>query len=215
MKVIIIGATGAIGKNLVQELINDNTIEHIAIFVRRDPGIKNEKVQTHIVDFNQSDDWRLSVQGDVVFSCMGTTRKAAGSKENQYKIDYTYQYDFAKIAAEQGVPSFILVSSASADPNSHFFYSRMKGELEEAIKQLPFQQISILRPPVLIRKNTTRKVEKLSVSILQFFNQMGLFKSQRPMKTEVAARCMIELAKTEKSGVFEAKDIFRIGEKQA
>ena len=146
---------------------------------------------------------------------MGTTRKAAGSKENQYKIYYTYQYDFAKIAAEQGVPSFILVSSASADPNSHFFYTRIKGELEEAIKQLPFQQISILRPPVLIRKNTTRKVEKLSVSILQFFNQMGLFKSLRPMKTEVAARCMIELAKTEKSGVFEAKDIFRIGEKQA
>lgn len=213
MRAIILGATGAIGKDLVQELINDDTIEQIAIFVRRDPGINNKKVTTHIVDFDQSDKWRLSVQGDVVFSCMGTTRKAAGSKENQYKIDYTYQYNFAKIAAEQGVPSFILVSSAMANPNAHFFYTRMKGELEEAIKQLPFQHISILRPPALIRKNTTRSSEKLSVSILQFLNQIGLLQSQRPMKTEVVAHCMVELAKTEKSGVFEPKDIFKIGER--
>ena len=213
MRAIILGATGAIGKDLVQELINDDTIEQIAIFVRRDPGINNEKVTTHIVDFDQSDKWRLSVQGDVVFSCMGTTRKAAGSKENQYKIDYTYQYNFAKIAAEQGVPSFVLVSTAMANANSHFFYTRIKGELEEAIKQLPFQHISILRPPALIRKNTTRSAEKLSVSILQFFNKIGLLQSQRPMKTEVVAHCMVELAKTEKSGVFEPKDIFKIGER--
>lgn len=213
MRAIILGATGAIGKDLVQELINDDTIEQIAIFVRRDPGINNEKVTTHIVDFDQSDKWRLSVQGDVVFSCMGTTRKAAGSKENQYKIDYTYQYNFAKIAAEQGVPSFVLVSATMANANSHFFYTRIKGELEEAIKQLPFQHISILRPPTLIRKNTTRSSEKLSVSILQFFNKIGLLQSQRPMKTEVVAHCMVELAKTKKSGVFEPKDIFKIGER--
>ena len=213
MRAIILGATGAIGKDLVQELINDDTIEQIAIFVRRDPGINNKKVTTHIVDFDQSDEWRLSVQGDVVFSCMGTTRKAAGSKDKQYKIDYTYQYNFAKIAAEQGVPSFVLVSTAMANANSHFFYTRIKGELEEAIKQLPFQHISILRPPTLIRKNTTRSSEKLSVSILQFFNKIGLLQSQRPMKTEVVAHCMVELAKTEKSGVFEPKDIFKIGER--
>ena len=214
MRAIILGATGAIGKDLVQELINDDTIEQIAIFVRRDPGINNEKVTTHIVDFDQSDEWRLSVQGDVVFSCMGTTRKAAGSKDKQYKIDYTYQYNFAKIAAEQGVPSFILVSTAMANANSHFFYTKMKGELEEAIKQLPFQHISILRPPALIRKNTTRSSEKLSVSILQFFNKIGLLQSQRPMKTEVVAHCMVELAKTKKSGVFEPKDIFKIGKRE-
>ncbi len=64
------------------ELINDDTIEQIAIFVRRDPGINNEKVTTHIVDFDQSDKWRLSVQGDVVFSCMGTTRKAGVYSES-------------------------------------------------------------------------------------------------------------------------------------
>ena len=141
-------------------------IEQIAIFVRRDPGINNEKVTTHIVDFDQSDKWRLSVQGDVVFSCMGTTRKAAGSKENQYKIDYTYQYNFAKIAAEQGVPSFVLVSAAMANANSHFFYTKMKGELERSYQTSFLSNISpSFRPPTLIRKNTTRSAEKLSVSI--------------------------------------------------
>ena len=131
-------------------------------------------------------------------------------KDKQYKIDYTYQYNFAKIAAEQGVPSFVLVSAAMANANSPFFYTRIKGELEESIKQLPFQHISILRPPALIRKNTTRSSEKLSVSILHFFNKIGLLQSQRPMKTEVVAHCMVELAKTKKSGVFEPRIFSRL-----
>ena len=91
MKAIILGATGAVGKDLVQQLISDDTFEEIDLFVRRDAGIQHKKVKTHIVDFDQPDNWRLQIHGDIVFSCMGTSRKTAGSKDAQYKVDYTYQ----------------------------------------------------------------------------------------------------------------------------
>lgn len=210
MKTLILGASGAVGKDLLQELLKDERFDQIDLFVRRDLAIDNPKITTHIVDFDRPDDWRLLVQGDVVFSCMGTSLKQAGSKEAQYKVDYTYQYQFAKTAAEQGVKAYILVSSAMANPHSHFFYTRMKGELEEAINQLPFQQISILRPPSLIRKQTKKQSEKVTISILKFFNRFGLLLSQRPMKTEIVACCMTRLAKTEQSGIFETNDIFNI-----
>lgn len=210
MKALILGASGAVGKDLLQELLKDERFDQIDLFVRRDLAIDNPKITTHIVDFDRPDDWRLLVQGDVVFSCMGTSLKQAGSKEAQYKVDYTYQYQFAKTAAEQGVKAYILVSSAMANPHSHFFYTRMKGELEEAINQLPFQQISILRPPSLIRKQTKKQSEKVTISILKFFNRFGLLLSQRPMKTEIVACCMTRLAKTEQSGIFETNDIFNI-----
>lgn len=210
MKALILGASGAVGKDLLKELLKDERFDQIDLFVRRDLAIDNPKITTHIVDFDHPDDWRLLVQGDVVFSCMGTSLKQAGSKEAQYKVDYTYQYQFAKTAAEQGVKAYILVSSAMANPHSHFFYTRMKGELEEAINQLPFQQISILRPPSLIRKQTKKQSEKVTISILKFFNRFGLLLSQRPMKTEIVACCMTRLAKTEQSGIFETNDIFNI-----
>ena len=65
--------------------------------------------------------------------------------------------------------------------NQNSFYTRMKGELEDAIHQLHFQQEVIMRPPSLIRKNTTKTNEKLAVAVLEVLNALGLFKKQRPM----------------------------------
>ena len=114
------------------------------------------------MNFKQPNEWQDMIKGDVVFSCMGTTLKAAGSKERQYEIDYTYQLEFAKAAHSNGVAAYILVSSAMANSKSRLFYTRMKGELEDAIHQLHFQQEVIMRPPSLIRKNTTKTDEKIA-----------------------------------------------------
>ncbi len=84
----------------------------------------------------------------------GTTLKAAGSQAAQYKVDFTYQYEFAKIAYENGVSRFLLVSSVGADAHSRMFYTRMKGELEERVRKFLFNQLNIVRPPALVRKGT-------------------------------------------------------------
>lgn len=210
MKAIVLGATGAVGLDLVEMLLRDDAFSEVEVFVRRAMPIENGKLITRIVDFKKPSEWQDMVKGDVVFSCMGTTLKAAGSKERQYEIDYTYQLEFAQAAHSNGVPIYILVSSAMANANSKLFYTRMKGELEEAIQQLHFQKEVIMRPPSLIRKNTTKTDEKVTVAVLKVLNALGLFKKQRPMPTEVVAKAMIVAAKQGISGVFEPIDIWNL-----
>ena len=210
MKAIVLGATGAVGLDLVEMLLKDDTFSGVEVFVRRAMPMENGKLTTHIVDFKQLKDWQDMIKGDVVFSCMGTTLKAAGSRERQYEIDYTYQLEFAQAAHSNGVPIYILVSSTMANANSKLFYTRMKGELEEAIQQLHFQKEVIMRPPLLIRKNTTKTDEKVVVVVLKVLNALGLFKKQRPMPTEVVAKAMIVSAKQGVSGIFEPTDIWNL-----
>ena len=210
MKAIVLGATGAVGLDLGEMLLKDDAFSEVEVFVRRAMPMENAKLTTHIVNFKQTNEWQDMIKGDVVFSCMGTTLKAAGSKERQYEIDYTYQLEFAQAARSNGVPIYILVSSAMANANSKLFYTRLKGELEEAIQQLHFQKEVIMRPPSLIRKNTTKTDEKVTVTVLKVLNALGLFKKQRPMPTEVVAKAMIVAAKQGVSGIFEPTDIWNL-----
>ena len=201
MKAIVIGATGATGKDLVKLLIQDTNYTQIDIFVRRKPEIEHEKLTVHIVDFDQPDTWQDLLNGDIAFSCMGTTLKQAGSKEVQWKIDYTYQYEFAQRAKVNGVSNFVLVSSAFASPNSPFFYAKMKGQLEEEIKKLDFLKLLIFNPPSLIREGSTRKTELFGVKLIQFFNKLGMFRFQKPMKTKFLAQAMLNALEQLNDGV--------------
>lgn len=210
MKAIVLGATGAVGLDLVEMLLKDDAFSEVEVFVRRAMPMENAKLTTHIVNFKQPNEWQDMIKGDVAFSCMGTTLKAAGSKERQYEIDYTYQLEFAQAAHSNGVPIYILVSSAMANANSKLFYTRMKGELEEVIQQLHFQKEVIMRPPSLIRKNTTKTDEKVTVTVLKVLNALGLFKKQRPMPTEVVAKAMIVAAKQGVLGILEPTDIWNL-----
>lgn len=208
MKAIVLGATGAVGKDLTELLLNDDSFDSIEIFVRRDPDFSNPKLITHVVDFDNINDWKNLIKGDVAFSCLGTTLKAAGSKEAQYKVDFTYQYEFAQSASKNGISAYLLVSSAMANSSSSIFYTRMKGELEDAVNKMPFQRICIVRPPSLIRKNTDRLNEKIVVPIIKFFNKIGLLKSQTPMDTMVVAKAMLNVAKgTEAPKIIDGQEI--------
>src|ERR1700761_7880367 len=115
---IVIGATGLVGKQLVQQLLKDTRFEQVKIFVRKSTGISNSKLQEHVVDFDQPDTFKRALTGDVLYSALGTTLSAAGSKDAQYKVDYTYQYQVAKTAAANGVKEYVLISAAGSAPDS-------------------------------------------------------------------------------------------------
>lgn len=200
MKALVIGATGATGKDLVNKLIDDSDFEEIHVFVRHEPNIKSEKLISHIVDFEKPETWKALLKGDVAFSCMGTTLKDAGSKEAQYKIDYEYQYRFAEMAKENGVDDFILVSAYGAHPKSRIFYSRMKGELEEAIKALHFNKLTIFKPGMLLRKDTKRTLEQIGSGFIKLANRFGFLRQQKPLPTETLAQAMINAAKIKSNG---------------
>lgn len=201
MKAIVIGATGAVGKDLVEELLSRREYEKIITFTRRPLDIKSEKIESYIIDFDRPSDWAHLVKGDVLFSALGTSLKQAGSKEAQYRIDHDYQLSFAKAARENGVPHVVLVSSLGANRSSSIFYLKLKGLIERDVESLQFPQLSILRPPSLIRKHTKRPAEMVSVKLFQMANALGLFKTMAPVPTEAVARKMADLGLETKKGV--------------
>lgn len=201
MKTLVIGATGAVGKDLVQQLIEDSSVERVDIFVRREVKISAPKLVVHVIDFDHPETWASQLQGDVLFSCLGTTIKAARSQENQWKVDYTYQYEAAKAAKANGVKTYVLVSSVGANAKSKVFYTKMKGALDDAVQELGFEGCFILRPPSLIRKGSDRFGEKVGIVALKAFNAIGLLRSFTPMRTEDVAAAMIRLAKSGRQGV--------------
>ncbi|KIA90347.1 NAD(P)H-binding protein [Kaistella jeonii] len=215
MKALVIGATGATGKDLVNQLLNDSHYKEVDVFVRKPLSIENPKLKTHIVDFEKPDEWKDLVKGDVAFSCLGTTLKNAGSKEAQRKVDYEYQYNFAKTAKENNVEDYILVSSYGADPKSKIFYSKMKGDLEKSVKDLHFNKITIFQPGMLERKDTERTGEVLGGKIIKFANKLGMFKDQKPLPTAILAKAMINSSKIKSNSYSKIKlgSIFSFAEK--
>ena len=210
MKALIIGATGATGKDLVTQLLADDTYSEVHCFVRKPLTLTHPKLHTHVVDFETPEVWADLLRGDVAFSCLGTTLAVAGSKEAQWRVDYDYQYNFAKHCRNNGVPTFVLVSAAGAKAPSKLFYNRMKGQLEDAIKALGFSCLLIFQPSVLIRSNSDRGGENFTVKVIAFLNKLGLFKRYRPMPTAILAQKMRKEVATAPKGVhtFTLDEIF-------
>ncbi len=214
MHALIIGATGATGSALLTRALADDSFTQVSIFVRKPVAVKHEKLIVHVIDFDKIDDYRDSIHGDVLFSCLGTTLKDAGSQEAQWHIDYTYQYEFAKLAKHGGIKHLVLVSSAFADAAARGFYVCMKGQLEQDVMALGFERLSIFRPPSLIRPDTDRLGEKIALPIIRTLNTIGLIKNMRPMSVETLATAMMTLAKQQSKGIqiLEAKDIWRMAQ---
>ncbi len=200
MKALLIGATGATGKDLLHLLLADDTFSRIDVFVRRPLSVQHEKLHVHVIDFDAVEQWQELVTGDVLFCSLGTTLKVAGSKEAQWKIDYDYQYNFAKAARANNVPKLVLVSAALASATSIFFYNKMKGQLEEAIQALDFPRLSIFNPPALIRKDSDRPGEALAIKVTKWFNKIGLLTKQRPLPTEILAQALLHASLNQNEG---------------
>lgn len=193
-KALVIGATGLVGLELTKQLLNNVQFSDVSIFVRRRTGLSHPKLKEHVIDFDHPAQWQDLLQGDVLFSALGTTLKKAGGKKAQYKVDYGYQFAFAEIAARQGVTAFVLVSSAGADPAARAFYFRMKGELERDIAGLSFRRISILRPgPLSGQRREKRAGEAMGLFVVRLLNKLGLMRHYRPISGAAVAAAMIRV----------------------
>lgn len=188
MKAIVIGATGATGKYLVQELLNNNAYTDVIILVRRKSFEPHHKLKEIIVDFEHLENYEDQINGDVAFTTLGTTLKDAGSKDAQWKIDYELNYKFAQICAKNKIRKFVLLSAIGANSNSTIFYNKLKGKLEDSIKSLNFEQLLIFQPAGLIRPNSKRFSENLMVKIVGTFNYFGLLKNYKLIHVQDLAK---------------------------
>lgn len=192
---IVLGASGLVGTELVNQLVNSSEFEKVKIFVRRTLGINNPKLEEHVIDFENLADWKHDLIGDTLFSCMGTTLKTAGSKEKQYQVDYTYPFKCIEAAIQNGTKQILLVSSIGAKASSSNFYLRMKGELEESIKKLKPKQFIIFRPSVLDGNRVeSRPTEYLAIKIMRVLGKLPFFKKYAPTLVRDLAGSMIHFA---------------------
>jgi len=212
---IVIGATGLVGGLLVKKLLNDDQYQLVKVFARRSSGINHPKLEEHLVNFDEIEKWKHNIAGDELFSAMGTTIRKAKSTSLQYKVDVTYQYEFAKAAVENGVKSYFLVSSSGANVKSKIFYLRIKGELDEKVKLLPFNKIRVFRPSLLLGERPEKRLgEKAAERILKIVIPLFPFlKNQRPIEGEKVADAMIFSANelsNERIKIYEVDEIFEL-----
>jgi uncharacterized protein YbjT (DUF2867 family) len=188
---LVIGSTGLVGRELVGQLLADPHYTEVHCFTRRTSGLVHPNLTEHVVDFDNPEKWSALLKGDVLFSCMGTTLKTAGSKEVQWKIDYDYQYNAALMASNNKVPVYVLISAAGANANSRMFYNRMKGELENAVAKLSFSNVRILRPSFLDGQRVeSRPGEKIGIAVARIFRFIPGLREYRPVRAEIVAKAM-------------------------
>lgn len=214
LKAVVAGATGLVGSRLMHQLLDDIRFERVHILVRRQTGIKHPRLSEHVIDFGKPKQWVNLVKGDVVFSALGTTLKKAGSKENQYLVDFTYQYELARAASGNGVPAFVLVSSAGANPNSLLFYPRMKGELEAAVEKLNIGHLIIIRPSILEGTRTEKRGGEKAALLLARIVTSVFFRKYRPIRARAVALAMINsfFVNNDQTGtiIYEPEELFNL-----
>lgn len=146
---LIAGATGLVGSHLIEILLKSPEYNKVISFVRRESGMKHEKLDERIISF---DVMKLLPHEEIddVFCCLGTTIKKAKSKHAFKKVDYEYPIQLGKLGKAHGAKQYLVISSIGANPGSPFFYSKVKGNLEKELMELHFPSLHIFRPSLLL-----------------------------------------------------------------
>lgn len=212
MNAVLIGATGLVGSEILQYLLNDERFAHVRVFARKSTQLVHPKLEEHVVDFEQLGDWRHLISGDVLFSALGTTVAQVGTREAQRMIDYDYQLRVAQAAKLNGIKNYVLVSAPGAHPKSRFAYTKMKGDLERDVLKLSFPKITIIRPG-LLKGNRTQKrfIEHHMGQVLNLLPTIPGLESLKPVSGKLVAHVCIESAADEMQGqrILDPKEVLQ------
>ncbi|ASZ14384.1 oxidoreductase [Chitinophaga pendula] len=214
---IIIGATGLTGSFLTSRLLQERQYANIRVLVRQPDLHPRQGLEIVIVDFENEPALAAAMKGaDVVFCCIGTTIRKAGSQANFRKVDYDIPVRCARIAREQGIQQFLLMSSIGANANTRNFYLRTKGEAEQALLSTGIPAVHIFRPSVLLgpRKEFRlgETVGQLLIQVFYFLLQ-GSWRKYRAIKAATVAQAMINAAAKQETGphIYESDAIQQLG----
>ena len=200
---VIIGATGAVGKEILKEILGSDFYKRIYILGRNSILRLSEdgRLTKIVIDFeNMKFDTSILDDADV-FAALGTTIKIAGSKENQRKIDVDYTVNFAKLC-EGKVRSFNVISAIGANSKSKNFYNSLKGELEDKLKEMILGTLRIFQPSLLISKREDKRfLEELFIKISPLFQILlkGKMKKYSPIEASLLGKVIVRFA-TENKG---------------
>jgi uncharacterized protein YbjT (DUF2867 family) len=198
-KTLVVGATGLVGAEIVDGLVADTSVAEVRALVRRplERWAPTVRLRELIADFDALDahpDW---FRVDQVFCALGTTIRKAGSREAFRRVDFDYPFAVARLAHAQGARHFLLVSAVGADARSRIFYSRVKGELEDAVRAVGYASVTIARPSVLVGARDEVRVGELVMKGLA-----PLFPAAwKPVQARQVAAALVRAARAERPGV--------------
>jgi uncharacterized protein YbjT (DUF2867 family) len=216
MKVLLAGATGLVGEELLHLLLGAPAISKVIVVSRRPLSIADAKLEVLVTDLERLGGLSIGPV-DAGVSCLGTTIKKSGSKEAFYKIDHDMILSVARLAQSSGARRFSVISATGADPDSMVFYNRVKGETERDLSRLGFEALSIFRPSLLLgERHEKRWAESLAIRLHPFYGPLlvGPLGKMRPIEATRVARAMLMdlLAEKKDLAVIENDEIHRMTE---
>lgn len=207
-RVALAGGTGLVGREVLRRLLADPDVAEVVALVRRPPGwAEHPRLRVVHVDFARLEAHADALRVDQLACALGTTRRKAGSRTAFRAVDVGIPFALARIALAQGARHLLLVSAQGADPRSPFFYSRVKGELEEAVRALAYRSVTLLRPSLLLGARAEyRPLEEVAKRLSFLFPPPF-----RPVEAGAVAEALVEAARADRPGVrvIEAPEIRR------
>ena len=206
---LIAGASGLVGRECLRRLLESEAYAKVTVLARRSlgPAAKHPKLREIVIDFAQLDSINAEMHADHVFCALGTTIRKAGSQAKFRQVDFEYPRHLAELALGNGAKHFSLVSALGASSKSGVFYSRVKGELEDALRAMGWPSLCLLRPSVIAGdRQESRPLERMTEALLRFGPA-----AYRPVEAGAIAAAMIATARREPRGVtvIESRDIRR------
>lgn len=198
---LLLGASGLTGRNVLQLLLNDSLYTQVTIYVRRPVKLSHPKLIQQVINYETLD---TAVEADDVFCCLGTTIKKAGSQEAFRQVDLVYPLRVAALQLAAGSTQFNLISAVGASEKSGVFYSRIKGEVEQALQRMGFPQLNIFRPSIIIGERDERRTgEKIALGMARVIAPLliGSLRKYRPVTALAIARAMLHYAHAAEQGI--------------
>lgn len=196
---LVTGATGLVGSRLLALLVGDPVYEHVVTLGRRVPALSGAKLENRLFE----DATQATYECGVVFCCLGTTIKKAGSRARFKAVDHDLVLDVARRARAAGTDTFLVVSSLGADPRAGNFYLRTKGEMEAALADVGFARLGIVRPSLLLgSRKESRPGEAVAQAVARVFNPVlvGPLRRYRAVTAEEVAAALVTLDQSDFSG---------------
>ncbi len=197
MRVMLLGATGLTGGKVLQGLLGRDEVSQVVALVRHKLPTLHEKLDQHEVDFDKLEDNAELFDVDVIICCLGTTIKKAGSQDQFRKVDLGYPMKAGELGRSRGVRAFILMSAIGASSSSTIFYNRVKGELEDALRDLDYPYLSIYHPSLLLGdRKEQRTAEALGIKAMPLVNRLliGPLDKYRGIEAQTVASAMVNEA---------------------
>src|SRR5262245_5860520 len=199
MVAVLAGATGLVGGECLKQLIDDARYSRVIVVTRRDigPAARHPKVRQHITGFQALGELRDKLRAHHVFCALGTTIRKAGSRKAFREVDYEFPLALAQRTRMLDAAHFSIVSAAGASTRSPFFYSRVKGDVELALRQMGWPSLAIFRPSLISGERAEpRPLERLAEGLLRFAPA-----ALKPVAATDIAAAMVAVAAESPQGV--------------